>query len=372
MGPWVTRRLGARLALAIALVVSGVAGPGSSPAAADDPKGRLRARAAELRRNLEEIDGELRKAVTAYSAAADAETRAVNEGFELAAQADAATEEYDKAARLAADRIRALYMGGGQLVIVATVMDAPDLHDAIARYHYASAVVGADHEQIERLTEISRAAEEARVKQRDATRRSIQLAAKARKAASRVEQLLARQRRLLADTDSQLRALIEAEARRARELAAMAAQAAAATPGGGPVYSWPSGRYACPVGAVHSFVDTWGAPRSGGRRHQGTDVFAPYGSPAYAVTDGVVDKWGNGGLGGITLWIKSDTGDRYYYAHNSVNLVPVGTRVRAGDIVARVGNTGNALTTPPHIHFEAHPGGGAAQNPYPFLKALCG
>lgn len=127
----------------------------------------------------------------------------------------------------------------------------------------------------------------------------------------------------------------------------------------------------CPVGPVHSFTDTWHAPRSGGRQHQGTDVFAPYGSPAYAVVDGVVERWSNGGLGGIALWLRSDTGDRYYYAHNAANIAQPGQRVRAGEQIAYVGTTGNASTTPPHVHFQAHLRGGPPANPYPWLAALC-
>ena len=137
-------------------------------------------------------------------------------------------------------------------------------------------------------------------------------------------------------------------------------------------YGPAGGTYGCPAGEGVNFIDTWNAPRSGGRQHQGTDVFAPLGSPAYAVVDGVIDKWGNGGLGGITLWLRAANGDRFYYAHNLVNIAAVGTRVRAGDVVALVGQTGNAVGTPPHIHFEAHAGGGAPSNPFPFLAAICG
>ena len=100
-------------------------------------------------------------------------------------------------------------------------------------------------------------------------------------------------------------------------------------------------------------------------------MFAPEGSPAYAVVDGVVDKVGSGGLGGISLWLRGADGTRYYYAHNQANAVQVGQQVRRGQQVAWVGRTGNAETTPAHVHFQAHPGGGAAVNPYAWLAALC-
>jgi murein DD-endopeptidase MepM/ murein hydrolase activator NlpD len=137
-------------------------------------------------------------------------------------------------------------------------------------------------------------------------------------------------------------------------------------------YAGPPG--ACPVGPVHSFTDTWHAPRSGGRHHQGTDVFAPWGSAAYAVVDGVIERWSDGGLGGLAVWLRGDDGTRYYYAHNAQNVAQPGARVRAGQLIAYVGKTGNAETTPAHIHFEARPpyAGGASLNPYPWLAALCG
>lgn len=129
----------------------------------------------------------------------------------------------------------------------------------------------------------------------------------------------------------------------------------------------------CPVAAPVRHGIDWHAPRSGGRQHQGNDVFAPYGSVLVAIEDGVVDKSSDveSGLGGITLWIKGVSGTRWYYAHNSKNLVTVGTNVRAGQPVALVGNTGNARGMSAHVHFEMHPAGGAAADPYPLITRLC-
>ena len=99
----------------------------------------------------------------------------------------------------------------------------------------------------------------------------------------------------------------------------------------------------CPVSAAIRHSNDWHAPRSGGRLHQGNDVFAPYGTVLLAIEDGVVDKSSDvdSGLGGITLWIRGASGSRWYYAHNARNLVTVGTRVVAGQPVALLGNTGN-------------------------------
>lgn len=134
------------------------------------------------------------------------------------------------------------------------------------------------------------------------------------------------------------------------------------------------GIYACifDQGAFR-FRDTWGAPRSGGRSHRGTDVFAGYRAPVYAITSGVVSRHSSSGLGGIGLYLRGDDGNVYYYAHlDSIDPgASVGTRVTAGELVGRNGSSGNASRSAPHVHFELHPGGGAAINPYPWLAAAC-
>ena len=126
----------------------------------------------------------------------------------------------------------------------------------------------------------------------------------------------------------------------------------------------------CPVAGPNSFVDSWGAPRSGGRSHQGVDIMADYGTPIVAVTDGTITYSSWSDLGGNTLYLTGDDGHGYYYMHNQQNYV-TGGRVQAGQQIAAVGDTGNA-TGIPHLHWEYHPGGGAAVNPYPLAKSLCG
>jgi len=132
-------------------------------------------------------------------------------------------------------------------------------------------------------------------------------------------------------------------------------------------------RLTCPVSAPIRHSDDWHAPRSGGRVHEGNDLFAPYGTVLVAIENGVVDKSSDveSGLGGITLWIRGDSGTRWYYAHDSRNLVAKGTRVTAGQPVALLGNTGDARTTTPHLHFEMHPGGGDAVSPVALISQIC-
>ena len=135
----------------------------------------------------------------------------------------------------------------------------------------------------------------------------------------------------------------------------------------------PSGNGACPVAGAVSFSDTWGAPRSGGRTHEGVDMIAARGTPLAAIYDGRIRRISTGTLGGKSLWIRADNGDEFYYAHlDDYANISVGQRVSEGEIVGYNGSTGNAPSWLPHLHFEFHPGGGAAVNPYPLVKSICG
>jgi murein DD-endopeptidase MepM/ murein hydrolase activator NlpD len=134
-------------------------------------------------------------------------------------------------------------------------------------------------------------------------------------------------------------------------------------PGGNPLQ-------ACPVPGA-AFTDDFGAPRSGGRTHQGNDLFAPFGTPIHAAQTGSFTQNSND-LGGIGAIVSAGSGDYTYYAHlQGYAGVPNGSHVVAGTVIGYVGDTGDAQGGPPHLHFEYHPGGGAAVDPYPYLIALC-
>ena len=133
----------------------------------------------------------------------------------------------------------------------------------------------------------------------------------------------------------------------------------------------PPGTGACPVGGAVSFSDTWGAPRSGGRRHKGVDMIAARGVPILAIYSGRIQRLSNSSLGGKSIYLVSDAGDMYYYAHLDAFNVSGGQSVTVGDVIGYNGSTGNAPSYLPHLHFEYHPGGGAAVNPYPLVRSLC-
>ncbi len=131
-----------------------------------------------------------------------------------------------------------------------------------------------------------------------------------------------------------------------------------------------------PVDDPHNFGNSFGAPRMTGTQyqhsHQGTDILAPAGTNLFASERGIVTRLGTDVLGGIKVWVKGESGTYYYYAHLTAYAegMTEGKVVEAGDIVGFVGTTGNARGGVPHLHFEIHPDGGAAVNPYPLLKVV--
>ena len=142
---------------------------------------------------------------------------------------------------------------------------------------------------------------------------------------------------------------------------------------------------AAPVGTVAidvfpaqgpcSFTDTYGAPRSSGRSHEGVDIIDKAGQWIYAVKDGTLTKKyldSPGSLGGNGWRLTIADGTYFFYAHMSTFApgLSVGSTVKAGQIIGQIGMTGDAPI--PHLHFEVHPGGGASINPTPVVKAVDG
>lgn len=130
-----------------------------------------------------------------------------------------------------------------------------------------------------------------------------------------------------------------------------------------------------PVQGLCFYGDTWGAARGGGRRHQGVDIIAAEGKLLYAVADGEISKmyWDQpGSLPGNGLRVAQPNGTYFTYLHmfGFAPGIEVGTKVKAGDVIGFVGNTGSSSTA--HVHLEARPNGGAAVNPYPLVKAIDG
>jgi murein DD-endopeptidase MepM/ murein hydrolase activator NlpD len=201
-----------------------------------------------------------------------------------------------------------------------------------------------------------------------ATARKAKLASleKERKAAySELQKIVKAEQEAAAKLAAEREAAARRSAERSRPPARQATRGSTAT--AGPTGQIASGDWVCPVQGPRSVSNDWGQPRSGGRRHQGNDILSPRGTPVVASVSGTV-RHHNSSLGGLSYYLNGDDGVTYFGTH--LSGYAASGRVKAGTVVGYVGDTGNARGTP-HLHFEMHPGGGAAVNPYPTLSKYC-
>jgi LysM repeat protein len=134
-----------------------------------------------------------------------------------------------------------------------------------------------------------------------------------------------------------------------------------------PAGSGGGGGFVCPVPGA-TFFNDWGFPRSGGRSHAGTDLFAPRGTPVRAPVAGHV-AIATGSIGGKQFRLTAADGTLYFGSH--LHSFGATGPVAAGTVIGTVGDTGNAAGSRPHLHFEVHPGGRSPANPFPLLYGRC-
>ena len=170
---------------------------------------------------------------------------------------------------------------------------------------------------------------------------------------------------------AELRVLEEADRKRRaaeeRERRATTARQAAASDTSGRTIAASVGSWVCPVAGPAAFSDTWGAARSGGRRHKGVDMMAANGTPLVAPVSGSVRHTQNR-LGGLAYYLSGDDGNLYYGAH--LSSFGASGSVSAGEIIGYVGDTGNARGID-HLHFEIKAGGTKTVNPTPTVRKHC-
>jgi peptidoglycan LD-endopeptidase LytH len=308
---------------------------------------------------------------------------------QLVAEASEVEEAMGELSDVIAFRVRETFMFGSNLDPIAVFLASEDPDAALSRAQTVQRLVTGDEVQTAELA-ASRAKLDAITVRLEERSEELEVAQQRQQAVTeqltadldRAQQLEARLTQQERDERARLERLRkEREEREARERERRGAarRAAASTPStsssttsrtsSAPAPS--SGGKACPLDQPRHFTDTWGAPRSGGRSHRGTDILGPYGIPVRAITSGTWSIQRPGPSAGLWAILRGDDGNQYWYMHLQSHTVGNGARVSAGQQVATNGDTGNARGTP-HIHFELHPGGGSAINPYPLLKSVCG
>ncbi len=267
----------------------------------------------------------------------------------------------------------------GQRNLVGSAFTASSIQDLVTSQALISRATERELASLDNLDAVSRQADRASA---ELDVRRADVAANQDAAAIVVEdisELQKTQATILAKADDNLHAAIDAYNREINEkrvedarIKRQKAEKSASRPGaaGGASPATTPG-FICPVLGGASFIDSWGFPRSGGRRHKGVDMFAARGTPVVAVVDGRI-KFSSNSLGGRSTHLYSDNGTVYYYTHldGHPSNISSGQRVAKGTIVGFVGNSGNARYTSPHNHFEIRPNGRAV-NPYPTVRSAC-
>lgn len=238
------------------------------------------------------------------------------------------------------ERAAALYMAGAEQLSVASPSEFGDTMDRLAYLEELSHSERALLEDIRTLRHNSR---DANVALNDALRRATDARAALKSRRAELKSKLSE----LARLESFLKSVTRVGARSSRDSV--------------------RGIF-CPVSGPHYVSNNWGDSRPGGP-HQGNDIQADTGQGVRAVLSGTVVDAPNGGWMGIGTILRDGAGNEWWYAHQSARFVRVGERVSGGDVIGRVGCTGRCYG--PHLHFEYHPGGGNAVNPYRILSSAC-
>jgi len=257
-------------------------------------------------------------------------------------------------ARLQRRAVIAFQDGPGSTIDL--LLSSESFADFSARLEFLGSMTEADSDlMVERDV-----AEEALKRERDDL---LQLEARQEEAAlalasarSRIQAALGEIQRRVSELTEEYRQLLSAQSAAQRELEVLGQST---NPGGA--------IQVCPVAGPNSFVDSFGWPRVG-HTHQGIDLISPAGTPIVAAHPGVVSH-SSSSSGGIQAYVRGSGGTYTFYAHLSGYSGASGS-VGAGTVIGYVGSTGNAGSTN-HLHFEYHPGGGAAINPYQMLLAVC-
>ncbi len=386
--------LGALLAAVLGVAV--LVGFATSDDARADELERIESDIDDVREEREAVQDRIDRATRAYEDLVQRIALLEEDNAALEAEVEALGRDLVELDEAVTDRLRAVFKHGSNIDPLTVFLASEDPQSALTRAETVQRAVAADRGRTEelvaaqdrydaaaaRLEERRDELDDARDEQA-ATREELQAGYEALGAElsdledeRREEQERLEQQRRERERQERLE-----QERREREAAAQQSSGGGGSSGGGssssttttsaPARTSGSGM-ACPLDQPRSFIDSWGHPRSGGRAHRGTDLMGPLGIPVRAITDGVWDIQSPGRSAGLWAILRASNGDQFWYMHLDSHTVADGARVSAGQQVGTNGSTGNATAGAEHVHFEHHPGGGRAINPYPLLRSVCG
>ena len=368
--------------------------------------GRIQRDLADAREQREQVEEDIAAATRAYEELVGRIARLEVEGEELEQEVATLRMELGELDELVTDRLRAVFKHGSNLDPLSVFLASDDPSAALSRAETVQRAVVSDRARSEdlvaartrlgaaedRLTAQREEVEQAREEQQRVTEgleasfaelgelvgdlESEEQAEKERLERERLErERRERERRERERQERERQERREREQATASRTATSTSSSSSSSSGTSRPTSAPartSGGMACPLDQPRSFIDSWGHARSGGRAHRGTDLMGPRGIPVRAITNGVWSIQRPGRSAGLWAILRADNGDHFWYLHLDSHTVSNGARVTAGQQVGTNGSTGNATAGAEHVHFEWHPGGGRAVNPYPLLRSACG
>ena len=304
------------------------------------------AEAERVRREMEALKAESQRLAQEYNAAKDAYEAIRSEVERNREELEKAQRDYKRARNILNERLRSIYKSG-EVSSMELLLESTSLDDFLTRYDFFSYIGNRDF-QI--FSEVKRLREEIGARQRQ------------------LEEKEAQQMQTLASVNAKRQAMEASLEEQQKYLDSLNKEILELLTQGlyyGTPRNTPIGSFLFPVQGPCSFSNDWHAPRTG-HLHQGNDIFAAMGTPCVACVSGTVNH-GEGKNAGLYVRLEGDDGNVYYYMH--LQRFEATGHVSAGTVIGYVGDTGNALGGPPHLHFEIHPGGGPAINPYPILLA---
>jgi len=352
------------LALLLVIAFLGLM-PVSASATSESDVERAEAARKEAYDKLVEINGELDAALLEYQEI-NGELEELNHRIDIIIERigdhEAQVEELTGRAR---ELVTEAYMSAGTGVFQ-VAFEADNIQDLLTSQVLIDRATDHDLVELDRLDVVTREMDRLREELKVDQARIEELSEEAAANVAKVDELQHAAAAEYDRTDEAARAArVKFEEEQRRKALEEAAKKKGAAGGVGVI----SG-FVCPVPGSR-FINDWGFPRSGGRTHKGTDMFAARGTPVIAVGAGSLSLKTNS-LGGIVAYLRTGSA-MYYYAHldGYAPGISSGSQVSAGTTIGYVGNTGNAIGASPHLHFQIHPGGGSPVNPFPTLRASC-